>query len=829
MSAPAQLIAQEQNGSTARWSTPATELIEHHSSLETLINTKLEAHSKNTEISNELFTRNLQVYFARADLPDSELEQKKFSSYLTEAMTAFAGTLYLQAQALEPHSDVISSQAVEKATELLLPSKANPYKEQIFFPDLPTDKQIIIEPYDIDAFLDTGLPWRYLAYALSDIATHRTKAPDTPATENMIQAISRYGVLLLNVAGQTARLEQPEMPVYLSADLLVKAYQQLQQLATTNRHPATGQDSATQTDASRESASPSQSYFTNRNDEWDLHLAHRTSDWLSRLMRGYLITDTNTGILPIPPVFGGSGLAAEDIDGDGLIDLLVLSGSGNHLLKNIGGKFVDITDKAGIDWKRPQDNLPGEPRQPLIADMDNDGDQDIIITYVNDSHRAYRNNGDGTFTDLTDKAQLGGQGLVGSAATVVDINNDGLLDIYISYYGNYLQGVLPVPHTANSNGTANQLFINQGDFVFSLTDDALGSNDKGWSQTVTHTDINQDGWQDLIVGNDFGKNAYFLNKNGQSFVNYTRTLGLDKTSSTTSIGLSEQNKDGLVDFYIANGTESTASSSGDTLFLSVTNENGALQYQPSDKEGNRSDLTGWAWHAALFDADNDGDDDLYVLNGLTDYNLSNYLSNYNPNNYSVRNTTRGDRQRNDSNHVLGPNQDESNLRTPNRTPNVFFINSRERLSNVSAQSGLNINSNSRSAVYSDFDGDGDLDLALNNYHDEVSVFSNNAELLKNNWLQVTLKGNPEAQVNLDAIGAQIQVGFGETGYAWRQVSGSEGHLSAQPKIQHFGLGKADKATVIVIWPNGKRQAFGPLPANNRYILTYEPSQRSQNP
>ena len=207
-------------------------------------------------------------------------------------------------------------------------------------------------------------------------------------------------------------------------------------------------------------------YFVEVTGHAGIDFMHRSSDWLSRLIRSYALKSDNVGQLNIPPAFGGSGVAAEDINGDGFTDILLLGGLGNRLYLNDGAnRFDDITGEAGLDWQR-EDGTPGEPRQPVIADLDNDGLQDILITYVDDTHRLYRNLGNNRFEDVSDRAALGGKDLVGGPAVVFDYDNDGLLDIYIGYFGNYLRGILPTLARRNDNGLANRLFRNRGGFRF---------------------------------------------------------------------------------------------------------------------------------------------------------------------------------------------------------------------------------------------------------------------------------------------------------------------------------------------------------------------------
>src|SRR5207247_6067239 len=123
---------------------------------------------------------------------------------------------------------------------------------------------------------------------------------------------------------------------------------------------------------------------------------------------------------------------------------------------NGDGTFTDVTERAGIDWRRPDGN-PGEPRQAIVADFDNDGLQDILITYVDDPHRLYRNLGNGRFEDVTARAGLGGKGLVGGPATALDIDGGGRLDLYIGYLGGYLNRGLPDFARRNINGPGANL------------------------------------------------------------------------------------------------------------------------------------------------------------------------------------------------------------------------------------------------------------------------------------------------------------------------------------------------------------------------------------
>ena len=791
-----------------------------------LIEQKIVAFSEYNDVNQTLFARNLQVYFAKLALPKDTMKAAEFKQYFTEAMIAFSGTLYLDAQSRVKGEVTIGEAEVASALQSLLPHSVNEYEDVIFYPNYPKDKQVVIESYDMDSFRDSGLHWLYLKEALIDAKALVKLEADPFAAELLSEAIAHYGVLLLrNTGSEGKRLKQME----LSAQLVAQSYELIMsQLQAYKSYKPEVINTTGIISAGGNATQSETRYFKNVTSSMEFKAEHRSSDWLSRQLRTYLNKDAQTGIITIPPAFGGGGIAAEDINQDGLIDLLVLSGLGNKLYLNRGDKFEDITDTSGlsnISKRKGVTASAGEPRQPLIADFDNDGDQDIVITYVDESHRVYRNEGKGKFTEVTHIAKLGGEGLVGGPATTFDVNSDGLLDIYIEYFGNYLKGDLPTLKRRNENGGTNVLFINQGEFKFSQAKDALGANNTGWGQAVTHTDLNMDGWQDLIVGNDFGVNAYYINKQGKEFVDYAAQIGTSKPSYTMSLGLSDLNRDGVADVYVSNivtmnkdqkyvspSEDTTAEFNpnklanmrvveGNDLFLSTLNDKGSLKYQHSDLIGRGASSTGWAWDADFFDVDNDGDEDLYVLNGMNDYYV-----------YSTDNPYYADPMTGESLDVNFPDAAKAS--------NVFFLNANGKLSNVSAMSGLDIVANSRSATYLDFDNDGDLDIALNNYHDTAQLFENQAQTLNNNWIKISLEGSPKHGVNLDAIGAQIILGYGEEGYSWRQVSGSQGYMSVHPKQQHIGLGKAITARVMIIWPNGQRQSFDNVQANKSYTIRY---------
>ncbi len=792
--------------------------------LKKIITQKVSSYQAYNDVSMQIFNRNLQVYFAKQPWPKDPKLGKAFKSIFTEAMIQYTNDLILGAEkhAIKQNHPLIRIADVKQFADQFVPAIVNEYEDVIFFPQLPRKNRITIESYDVDAFRDSGIHWLYLQHAIENPNYKGALEPDPFAAELLVENVAQFGVLLLRATGM---ISKQQSSARLHPSQIEKAFQLIQ--ARVHAHanvPPESTSAEPLTSSNEQLPAHKNQFFTDITQQADIKFMHRSSDWLNRLIRSYALKSKYVGQLNIPPAFGGSGVAAEDINNDGHTDILLLSGLGNKLYLNNGkGKFSDITRQAGLDWRR-KDGTAGEPRQPIIADFDNDGLQDIFISYVDDQHRLYRNLGNNRYEDVSMQSGLGGKDLVGGPAVAFDYDNDGLLDLYISYFGDYIHGILPTLARRNINGLPNKLFRNLGNFQFDDVTAGSGVDNTGWGQAASHTDLDRDGWQDLIVGNDFGINAYYRNKGDGSFENIASQLETDKPSYTMNVGISDLNKDLFPDIYISNivtmnKDEKYVTPNQDTpmkfnpeklanmrvveandLFVSQATDGKLSGYTLSSMVDRGYSSTGWSWGADFFDVDNDGDDDLYVTNGMNDFNL-----------YSTENPYYTDPLENKKQNVVLP--------ASSRESNVFFINSNGKLQNMSEQSGANIISNSRSVAYLDFDNDGDLDMILNNYHEPAVLYRNNAELLAGNWLKIKLIGDPAQNSNRDAIGARIIVTTKSGIQLWREVHSSVGYLSMHPKQQHFGLGKQKQANITIEWTNGDKSIFEDIGVNHSYVIS----------
>lgn len=794
----------------------------HNALIKEIITQKLSSYEKYNQIAENVFLRNIQVYFARQKWPIDNETSNNLRSYYLESLIQFTQALLEKSNSLasKDMSPIIRVGNVQKALHSFLPSHTNPFEDVAFFPN-NSSENIILESYDLDAFRDSGFHWRILGYALDDLQKKELRSLDPNAAEQLVEGIAQLGVLVLRLSGNYSHLKQRKV---LELDDINNGFIKIQELI--NAYDFKGSPATTTSISSSSTSFEKATGFEIVTERLGIDFEHKSSDWLNRLIRSYTTSNTEGVIqLSIPPAFGGSGVACEDINGDGLIDILLLGGFGNKLyLNSEEGIFKDITAASGINSWNSELNSYGEVRQPIIADFNNDGTQDIFITYVNEPHKMYKNLGGTRFEDVSEQTGLGGENAVAGPATAFDYDNDGLLDIYIGYFGNYIEGILPTLKRDNNNGMPNKLFKNLGGFIFKevkFTEDTSSNN--GWTQALGHADINQDGLQDIIVGNDFGTNKYYLNSKSGLFTEVSTTLGTDKPSYTMNVGITDLNGDQYPDFYISNivvmqKDEKYVSPNEDTkmkfdrekmanirtveandLFLSNLENNSLKNYQLSTNVGRGYSSTGWSWDADFFDFDNDGDEDLYCLNGMNDFSV-----------YSSENPFYFERQE-DSKSIT--------YAQSSREKNVFFVNENGELINKAEELGADLNSNARSASYLDFDNDGDLDIIINNYHEKATVLENKTSG-DNNWIKIKLVGDPSEKVNRDAIGSTIILNSESLKNVWREIHSTTGYLSVHPKEQHFGLGTDNTVNLEVRWSNGLTIQIKNLAANSTYEVSY---------
>ena len=333
-------------------------------------------------------------------------------------------------------------------------------------------------------------------------------------------------------------------------------------------------------------------------------------------------------------VYGHHGVSAGDIDGDGDDDLYVSQPSGlpNRLLRNDGDlTFSDVTFSAGV-------GVLDSTSMALVADIDNDGDQDlIVITAV--APLLFHNDGAGAFRHALNAFELESapQGQL-TSATLADYDLDGDLDLYICAY-RYHAGTgvrhAPTPYHDANNGSPNFLLRNRGDGTFEDVTRAAGLNvnNSRFSFAAAWADFDEDSHPDLYVANDFGRNNLYRNNGDGTFTDVAAQLGVEDVGAGMSATWFDYDRDGMLDLYVGNMWSAAGLRlSAQQAFRSSSAESVRDLYKRHAK-GNtlfRGQLDGtfvdstfeagvqqgrWAWSSGALDFDNDGYEDIYIANG----------------------------------------------------------------------------------------------------------------------------------------------------------------------------------------------------------------------
>jgi hypothetical protein len=331
---------------------------------------------------------------------------------------------------------------------------------------------------------------------------------------------------------------------------------------------------------------------------------------------------------PGNPSFTAHGVAVADVDGDGLLDAFATGQLANFLYLNQGdGTFTEQAAAAGMQ-------ITPTATAPLFVDFDNDGDSDLFLAAT--GHQMLFENRlipDGVLQFLDVSLASGVDRFAqGYSAVSADVNGDALPDIYVASYNRY-GIVMPDSWSRATNGTANLLFINQGDGHFQEQARAWGVADSRWSYAAHFGDFDGDSRQDLYVANDFGENALYLNQGGR-FTDAAAALGMLDPGNGMGVSLGDFDNDGHIDVHVTNMSSTAGKRILKRLFpkeasvVDATRMLGKLAAGSSLfrnlGDGTYEDVSaavgpfaaGWAWGGGFIDFDNDGWQDIHSPNGF---------------------------------------------------------------------------------------------------------------------------------------------------------------------------------------------------------------------
>jgi enediyne biosynthesis protein E4 len=484
----------------------------------------------------------------------------------------------------------------------------------------------------------------------------------------------------------------------------------------------------------------------------------------------------------------GAGAVWFDYNNDGLMDLYVVSGKPlamgmhpyplrhlpqtpphNHLFRNNGnGKFTDVTERAGVGGDLFS-------MAAITADFDNDGNVDLLVTGYG-RVILYRNKGDGTFEDVTEKAGLKIPGWSIGAAWL-DYDRDGCVDLFVGRYVKFdpeyrsYYAADNYPGPLDYEPQSSVLLHNNCHGTFTDVSEKSGiGHFKGRAMGVTAADFDLDGYPDIYVANDKTENFLFHNQKDGTFKEIAESAGVaygqsgENTSAMGPVFL-DFDHDGRVDLWAT-----------DSKYNRLMRNTGKLKFDDVTERAGISQLAAQyvSWGTGAHDFDNDGRDDIFIAHGGLIHMI--------PQEHSVfRNA--GDWKFEDVSLSAGP----------------FF----------------DVKSVGRGAAFADYDNDGKIDVFVVNLGGPAFLL-HNVSPGANHWISVKLVGHKS---NRDGIGARVEVLAGGNRQQHERTAGS-GYLSQDDPRVHFGLGTAAKIEKLTItWPSGTKQVLENLPVDR--VITIE--------
>lgn len=509
---------------------------------------------------------------------------------------------------------------------------------------------------------------------------------------------------------------------------------------------------------------------------------------------------------------GGAAVAVADFDNDGLDDFYVTTSkedAPNGLFKNLGNfKFKNVAAEMGVADVNALET--GTSSFALWFDYDNDGWRDLLVVRFG-KLALFRNLEGKRFEDVTERMGLAGVHVNSTSAAAFDYDRSGRLSLLVAGYFPEVDmhrmqdsKVLFDSWETATNGGRLFLFRNDGGRFRDVTREA-GLLETGWTMAIGLGDLDNDGWLDIYLARDFGTDRVFRNLGNGRFEDRSRgAIGID-TKKGMNADLGDYNNDGLLDVYVTNMTEPYLyecnmlwQNNGDFRFVDVSGETASCD-------------TGWGWGAKFVDVDNDGQLDLYVVNGFISAGPEDYMKILLDFIFKENVDLRDAQDWPDmSGYSMGGNE-----------RNVLFRQDGGKFVNIAGAAGVDDPLDARGVAIADFDDDGRTDILVSNVDGPVRLYRNVTENA-GRWIGFRLRdlpGRPEP------IGARVYVTTGLE-QQMREIVPSNGFEAQSSLAVQFGLGAAEQAQVVVVWPDGERQELGRVPCCKYHEIVRRPAKKT---
>lgn len=529
-------------------------------------------------------------------------------------------------------------------------------------------------------------------------------------------------------------------------------------------------------------------------------------------------------ILSYEYLYNGGGVASGDFNNDGLPDLIFIGNlSENKVYLNKGNfEFEDITSKTGLQGRN--DFATGVS----LIDINGDGFLDIYLCYSGPGNEYSRrnelfiNNGDLTFTEKGKEFGLDAVGTFSTMAAFFDYDGDGDLDMFLLNHGKNFYN--PLSQTSKLRAFrhpyyGNQLYRNDDGRFTDVSEEAgIIGNGLNFGLAVMISDVNNDGWPDIFVTNDYNEQDFlYINKSDGTFEEVSKKVMTHQSKFSMGGDIADFNNDGWVDILTLdmlpedNKRQKLLKGGDEYDFYQALIDSGYHhQYMRNTLQLNRGldskgDLvfqevgqlsgisnTDWSWAGLFVDIDNDGCKDLVITNGfLRDFTNKDFL------NFTYANAAKESRAKGEEPNLLALVKKIPSTKVGNY---LFLNNGDLTFSNESEKFGFDIPRISNGMAYVDLDGDGNMDLVINNINEKATIFKNKSiEKNNNNYIKFKLKG---VGMNSQAIGTKVQITLADNSIQVQELFPVRGYQSTVDHVLHFGIGRATEILEAEItWPD----------------------------